>query len=71
MTFEDEYVPEEDDDDYPTVPRVPPRCPRCGVNRSRLTGQSRDGVVRYHRCQACGTKFKSVEIEAPPFEQKN
>lgn len=59
---------DDDDDDpdlYPTVARVPPRCPRCHVDRSRMTGQSRDGVFKYHRCQACGRKFRSVEVDPP------
>lgn len=61
--------PESDDrddpDSYPTVPRLPARCPECGRNRSRVNGQSRTGVVRYHVCLACKTRFKSVEIEPP------
>lgn len=61
--------PDDDDrvdpDAYPTVPRLPARCPNCGRNRARVTGQSRTGMVRYHRCLSCGTRFKSVEIEPP------
>lgn len=65
----DDFEEDDEDDDYPTVPRVPPRCPQCNANRSRVTGESRDGLVRYHRCQACGKKFKSVEVDPPEIDR--
>jgi hypothetical protein len=62
-----------DDDQYPTVPRVPPRCPNCKVHHSRVQGQSRSGRIRYHVCYNCGRKFRSIEVEPPslPPSQKN
>ncbi|MEO6596469.1 MAG: hypothetical protein ABIP94_17090 [Planctomycetota bacterium] len=54
------------DDTYPTVQRIPPRCPRCRSKNKHTNGQGKGGLVRYHRCLGCGAKYKSVEIERPP-----
>ena len=49
-------------DKQPCVPfvRVPSvRCPRCyGVQTKIL---AKDGGIRYHRCDECGCRFRSVE----------
>lgn len=68
--FDEPPDDEDDDDRYPTVPRVPPRCPRCKQDRSRMTGQSRDGVFKYHLCR-CGKKFRSMEVDPPELAQKD
>jgi len=42
------------------------RCPACRSDRTKVTKtmHPKDGpTVRYHKCQACGHKFKSVESE--------
>lgn len=44
---------------WPMVPYTPIRCPGCGENRVFYGG--RHGRTRYHRCRACGTKFRSWE----------
>ena len=63
--------PEEDDDErYPTVPRVTASCPWCHKQRSRVVGHARGGVVRYHRCLECKRRFRSVEVP-PPELKKN
>ncbi len=47
------------DDDYPGVPYVPARCPRCKGNDAPV--QHTSGRTRYHLCRRCGLNFKSVE----------
>jgi predicted RNA-binding Zn-ribbon protein involved in translation (DUF1610 family) len=49
-------------DRTPLVPFVPFRCPSCGRHKPR-TGHVR-GRVRYHQCQACGTRYRSLEMPA-------
>ena len=57
----------EDDDHVPAVPFVPFRCPSCGKHKPRTNAvRSRPGhrTVRYHRCLACGQKYRSFELRA-------
>lgn len=35
-----------------------------------MTGQSRDGVFKYHLCR-CGKKFRSMEVDPPELAQKD
>lgn len=53
--------PDLHDDRLPLVPFVPFRCPRCTAAKPVTYGST--GRVRYHRCQNCGTKFRSLELE--------
>ena len=44
-------------------------CPECGEPKARVrrTLPWEDGVrVRYHDCQRCGVRFKSLEEDRPP-----
>ena len=36
-------------------------CPKCGGSHTRVTRKMKDLPVRYHKCQECEHKFKSVE----------
>lgn len=56
---------ETDDDGMPlkTVPFVPWACPRCGKCRTETYSQSRGKMIRWHRCQSCGQKFKSQQVQ--------
>lgn len=38
---------------------VPVKCPLCGSKNIHCYGRS--DIVRYHECQDCKKKFKSVE----------
>jgi len=51
------------DDRVSMVPFVPWRCPRCGDGKPRTYSQH--GRVRLHQCQACGTKYRSLELQHP------
>jgi transcriptional regulator NrdR family protein len=47
-----------------TYRRVHTTCPDCKKARGRVTNTlpERDGfVVRYHKCPACGARFKTVQ----------
>lgn len=44
------------------VPFVPWRCPSCGDSKPRTYSQR--GRVRYHQCQACQLRYRSIEISA-------
>lgn len=55
MTKRDEL-----DDRLPIVPFCPFRCPRCGRSKPFTYGQK--GRIRYHRCQECGTRYRSLEL---------
>ena len=48
------------DDQLPVVPFCPFRCPRCQASKPFTYGQK--GRVRYHRCQECNTRFRSLEL---------
>lgn len=48
------------DDNLRAVPFVPFRCPRCGALKPFTYGLR--GRVRYHKCNGCGTRFRSVEM---------
>lgn len=48
--------------DEQPVPFVPVRCPRCRARKPRTYGQDRR--IRYHECQKCGHKYRSLEV--PP-----
>jgi transcription elongation factor Elf1 len=48
-------------DHLPIVPFVPFQCPRCG--RTKPFTYGRKQRVRYHRCQHCGSEFRSLEIK--------
>jgi len=49
-----------EDDQVPMVPFVPFRCPHCGRHKPFTYGVV--GRVRYHKCQACGKKYRSLEV---------
>lgn len=53
---------DDDGDRIPVVPFVPFRCPRCARHKP-FTHKVR-GRFRYHRCQHCGCKYKSIEVPA-------
>lgn len=60
-------TPTDRDDDLhenvlPVVPYVPFRCPACARHKP-FTGNVR-GRLRTHVCQACGTKYRSLEVDA-------
>lgn len=48
------------DDSLRAVAFVAVRCPRCNAAKPRTYGQR--GRVRYHKCQQCGTKYRSIEM---------
>jgi len=50
--------PPNDSEDY-GVKFIPLRCPRC-KSKSVLCYKT-DFPIRYHTCQSCGWKFKSIE----------
>jgi tRNA(Ile2) C34 agmatinyltransferase TiaS len=52
--------PDELNDQLPVVPFCPFRCPRCTASKPFTYGQK--GRIRYHRCQECGTRFRSLEL---------
>lgn len=62
MIARPEQFPPEDGDALPCVPFVPHRCPFCRKHKPFTYG--RYGRVRYHRCQACNRKYRSVELGA-------
>ena len=51
----------------PVVPFLPVRCPLCRADKAiknNGTVVTEGGRrVRYHQCETCGQRFKSVEIE--------
>lgn len=49
-----------DDDRLPIVPFCPFRCPRCKAAKPKTYKVLQR--LRYHRCQHCGTKYRSVEL---------
>jgi hypothetical protein len=49
------------DDQTPLVPFVPFRCPNCKRHKPRTHGVR--GRIRYHTCGACGTKYRSIELD--------
>jgi hypothetical protein len=62
----------------PVVAFVPFRCPTCGRHKPRTYSvRAFPGLrtVRYHKCLACGQKYRSFEfcaeeITTPPPSQK-
>lgn len=44
------------------VPFVPFRCPNCGKHKPFTYGVH--GKMRYHKCGACGEKYRSWELSA-------
>lgn len=64
-------VAEELEDDYQiSVYFFPVACPRCGC-KSKVTSGVRGagpGSIRYHRCNECDYKYKSVEMEPPRMQ---
>lgn len=56
------FVGRDNDDQVPVVPFVPFRCPRCG--RHKPDTYRVEGRIRYHRCQHCRTRYKSLEVPA-------
>jgi transcription elongation factor Elf1 len=59
---------DESDDTQPIVPFVPFRCPVCGRHKPITHGVR--GRIRYHRCAACGCKYRSYEMEiAKAYDQ--
>lgn len=49
------------EDTLPVVPFVPFRCPNCRRHKPRTYSQR--GRTRLHRCQACGAKYRSLEVD--------
>lgn len=49
----------------PLVPFCPFRCPSCGEAKPRTYGKT--GRIRYHRCRACGLRYRSLELQRPPL----
>lgn len=49
-----------DDQPQPAVPYCPFRCPRCDATKPRTYKVV--GRLRYHRCQSCDTRYRSVEV---------
>jgi predicted RNA-binding Zn-ribbon protein involved in translation (DUF1610 family) len=39
----------------------PVKCPNCGSRECPRYSGSEDKRVRYHKCEACGWRFKSIE----------
>lgn len=56
----------EDDDDAqtPCVPYVPFSCPFCGRHKPITSGPQGGGRLRYHKCQACGRRYRSWQLTA-------
>lgn len=52
---------EEDDGSLPIVGWIPIICPSCGSKRQ--TNYRTSGLIRFHRCQLCGQRFKSQELD--------
>lgn len=51
----------------PVVPFIPFRCPTCGRHKPRTYSvRAMPGLrtVRYHRCMACGQRYRSFEYRA-------
>lgn len=46
----------------PVVPFLPVRCPRCGAGKPITDGVYKARQRRYHTCQECDLKYRSVEI---------
>lgn len=57
-------VPLEDFAETPMVEWDPVRCHYCGSRRKRTYGLSRHKPVRFHRCLACGKRYRSIESPA-------
>jgi transposase-like protein len=61
-----DYIPEQRSkkeaptDEVLCVVYVPVRCPYCRSVK-KIHCYSKDGKIRYHKCNNCGRKFKSVE----------
>lgn len=51
-----------DEDQVPCVPYVPFRCPYCGRHRPYTHGSR--GKIRYHKCNSCGRRYRSYELDA-------
>lgn len=58
---------EDEEDHVAVVAYVPWRCPSCGAGKPRT--YSKRGRVRYHTCQVCGLKFRSLEIDARRLQE--
>lgn len=54
-------------DELPCVPFLPWRCPSCGEGRTFTYGKR--GRIRYHRCQRCQKRFRSLQLEQDQLEQ--
>lgn len=54
-------------DELPCVPFLPWRCPACNGGRTFTYGKR--GRIRYHRCQHCGKRFRSLQLEQDQLEQ--
>lgn len=48
-------------DDLPLVPFCAWRCPRCNDGKPFTYG--RRGRLRYHRCQRCSTRYRSMMLD--------
>lgn len=48
-----------DRDGVPVVFWLPPMCAWCGARKSRIDHTA--GLVRFHTCDDCGGRFKSIE----------
>ena len=52
----------QEDEDTPLVPFIAFRCPQCSRHKPRTYAVR--GRMRYHRCLACGCKYRSLEVDA-------
>jgi hypothetical protein len=59
-------LPKQATEETPLVPFVPVRCPRCRAGQPHTYGvrDLKAGCFRYHLCQECQLKFRSLELDA-------
>lgn len=50
------------DQGVPVVPFLPVRCPRCGAGKPITHGILVARKRRYHTCQECDLRYRSIEI---------
>lgn len=58
-------VPDDDERFMPIVPFLPFACPVCQSTKPRtytVRGGSDEPRTRYHQCQSCGQRYKSIEL---------
>lgn len=65
-------VDEPDDRFLPTVPFLPFGCPNCGKFKPKtysVNKSPRHRTMRYHTCQNCGQRYRSVQITRSDMAQ--